>query len=194
MNYLIFEREPRAAPTDINLYKCSVNFLLFPYRKILLSKSLSGHCHSVFSCRQFRCNTLSFRIILFHRAFVLFLLCRCQKSIGLSVHIVDLDITCFPFFSESSDFVLSDTARKIRINLGVIESFRKSVYEVNGSHVFEGQQIGRLKNVRVSNVWLEQVSQPLVSNCGPSRIRLLCVHTQLFKSAALPLTKFRTRQ
>lgn len=34
----MFEREPRAPPTDINLYKCSVYFVLFPYRKILLKQ------------------------------------------------------------------------------------------------------------------------------------------------------------
>jgi len=36
VNWLIFDTEPRAPPTDINLCKCSVYFVLFPYRKISL--------------------------------------------------------------------------------------------------------------------------------------------------------------
>jgi len=44
-----------------------------------------------------------------------------SNNIELSVHIVDLDITCFPF-SESNDFLLSDAACKIRIKLPVTES------------------------------------------------------------------------
>jgi hypothetical protein len=34
----------------------------------------------------------------------------------------------------------------------------------------KGSRLGDLKNENISKVWLDQVSQPLVSICGPSRI------------------------
>lgn len=150
MNCLTFEREPRAPPTDINLYKCSVYFVLFPYRKILLSKILSGHCRIRKTYSQ--CVLMSL-ISLKHRQFPNYFLSSrfcivSALSLSKEYWIISshhrpryymlsffLRVAIFYFQILHAKFVLSWVSLKVCL---------KIIYVVNVSYVFEGQHIGRL--------------------------------------------------